>query len=122
MIQAKGFAAMSSTTALVPFSFDRREPREHDVLIDIKFSGICHSDIHQARNEWGGSMYPMVPGHEIAGVVKAVGSKVTKHKIGDHVGIGRRCRRSPHQQHCITGHQSEFQRAVPVHPSPAVRD
>ena len=88
MIQAKGIAAMSATTALVPFSFERREPREHDVLIEIKFSGICHSDIHQARNEWGGSMYPMVPGHEIAGVVTKVGSKVTKHKVGDHVGIG----------------------------------
>jgi len=116
MIQAKGFAAMSSTTALVPFSFDRREPREHDVLIDIKFSGICHSDIHQARNEWGGSMYPMVPGHEIAGVVKAVGSKVTKHKVGDHVGIGcfvDSCRTCAHceqslDQYCLEGHTQTY--------------
>jgi uncharacterized zinc-type alcohol dehydrogenase-like protein len=116
MIQAKGIAAMSSTTALVPFSFDRREPREHDVLIDIKFSGICHSDIHQARNEWGGSMYPMVPGHEIAGVVKAVGSKVTKHKVGDHVGIGcfvDSCRTCAHceqslDQYCLEGNTQTY--------------
>jgi alcohol dehydrogenase (NADP+) len=88
MIQAKGIAALSATTPLAPFSFERRDPKPHDVVIDIKFSGICHSDIHQARDEWGGSTFPMVPGHEIAGVVRAVGSKVAKHKVGDHVGIG----------------------------------
>ncbi|CAN5669026.1 NAD(P)-dependent alcohol dehydrogenase [soil metagenome] len=88
MIQAKGIAAMSATTALAPYSFERRDPKPNDVVIDIKFCGICHSDIHQARDEWGGSTFPMVPGHEIAGVVRAVGSSVTKHKVGDHVGIG----------------------------------
>lgn len=88
MIQTFSYAAMSSKAPLVPYTFTRREPRDHDVLIDIKFSGICHSDIHQARNEWGGSQFPMVPGHEIAGIVTKVGPKVTKYKVGDKVGVG----------------------------------
>jgi uncharacterized zinc-type alcohol dehydrogenase-like protein len=85
---AKGYAATDASKPLVPFTFERREPNADDVVIEIKFSGICHSDIHQARNEWGNSTYPMVPGHEIAGVVTAVGSKVTKFKVGDRVGVG----------------------------------
>ena len=88
MIKVKGYAATSSSVPLSPYSFERREPKEHDVVVDIKFCGICHSDIHNARNEWGGTTYPVVPGHEIAGNVTAIGSKVTKHKIGDRVGIG----------------------------------
>jgi uncharacterized zinc-type alcohol dehydrogenase-like protein len=88
MIPAKGYAALSATTPLAPFSFERRDPKEHDVVIDIKFAGICHSDIHTVRNEWGGAIYPIVPGHEIAGVVSKVGDKVSKYKVGDHVGVG----------------------------------
>jgi len=88
MIQAKGYAAPSPKAALVPYSFERREPKDHDVVIDIKYCGICHSDIHQARDEWGGAIFPMVPGHEISGVVSKVGAKVTRHKVGDHVGVG----------------------------------
>lgn len=88
MIPAKGIAALKAKAPLVPFSFERRVPREHDVLIDIKFCGICHSDIHQARDEWGASSFPMVPGHEIAGIVSEVGSKVKKYKVGDRVGVG----------------------------------
>lgn len=89
MIKAKGYAAMSPKAPLVPYSFERRDPKEHDVVIDIKFSGICHSDIHMTRDEWGfNAPFPMVPGHEIAGVVTAVGSKVTKFKVGEHVGVG----------------------------------
>lgn len=88
MIAAKGIAALSATQPLRPFSFERREPKEHDVVIDIKFAGICHSDIHTVRSEWGEANYPVVPGHEIAGVVKSVGTKVTKYKVGDHVGVG----------------------------------
>ncbi|MDG5495292.1 NAD(P)-dependent alcohol dehydrogenase [Niveispirillum sp. BGYR6] len=88
MSLAKAYAVLDAQSPLIPFTVERREPREDDVVIAIKYSGICHSDIHQARNEWGASRYPMVPGHEIAGVVTAVGSKVTKFKVGDHVGVG----------------------------------
>ncbi|WP_158751125.1 NAD(P)-dependent alcohol dehydrogenase [Acidobacterium sp. S8] len=88
MSQAKGFAAAAAKAPLTPYSFERRELRDYDVAIDIKFCGICHSDIHQVRDEWGGSIFPMVPGHEIAGIVTAVGSKVTKFKVGDKAGIG----------------------------------
>lgn len=87
-MECKGYAAKSANDPLSPFSFDRRELRDNDVLIDIQYCGICHSDIHQARNEWGTSIFPMVPGHEIMGVVKEVGSKVTKFKVGDHAGVG----------------------------------
>lgn len=88
MIPTRGYAARSSTSAPEPFDFERRDLRPHDVLIDIAFSGICHSDIHQARDEWGGSIFPMVPGHEIVGTVAAVGGKVTKLRIGDRAGVG----------------------------------
>ncbi|WP_137134731.1 NAD(P)-dependent alcohol dehydrogenase [Rhizobium sp. FKY42] len=88
MAIAQGYAATDASKPLEFFTFERREPREDDVVIDIKFSGVCHSDIHQARNEWGNSRFPMVPGHEIAGVVTAVGPKVTRFKVGDHVGVG----------------------------------
>jgi uncharacterized zinc-type alcohol dehydrogenase-like protein len=87
-VLTKGYAATKAGAALVPFSFTRREPRADDVVIDIKFCGICHSDIHQVRDEWGGSTFPMVPGHEIAGIVSHVGAAVTKFKVGDHVGVG----------------------------------
>ncbi len=87
-MKTHAYAATSATTPLEPFSFERREPGPHDVLIDIKFCGICHTDIHQTRDGWGGSVYPMVPGHEVAGVVASVGAEVTKFKVGDQVGIG----------------------------------
>lgn len=116
MIKVKGYASSAAKAPLAPFSFERRDPKEHDVLIDIKFCGICHSDIHQARDEWGGSMFPMVPGHEIAGIVTAVGSKVTKYKIGDHVGVGcmvDSCRTCAHckqdlEQFCLKGMSSTY--------------
>jgi len=89
---ANGYAAPRAGAPLAPFSFQRRAPREHDVAIDIKFCGICHSDIHQVRDEWSDYMteaiFPMVPGHEIAGIVTAVGSKVQRFRPGDKVGIG----------------------------------
>lgn len=88
MSTAFGYAAQSSTAPLAPFSFERRAPREDDVVIKILYCGVCHSDIHQVRNEWGGSHYPMVPGHEIIGEVTAVGSAVNDFSIGEHVGVG----------------------------------
>jgi uncharacterized zinc-type alcohol dehydrogenase-like protein len=87
-VLTKGYAAPNVGAPLAPFSFARRAPRADDVVIDIKFCGICHSDIHQVRDEWGGATFPMVPGHEIAGVVSRVGASVTKFKVGDHVGVG----------------------------------
>ncbi len=88
MPTAIGFAALAAQSPLVPYSFSRREPGEHDVLIDIHYCGICHSDIHQVRAEWDESTFPMVPGHEIVGIVARVGANVTKHKVGDQVGVG----------------------------------
>ncbi len=88
MIPVKSYAAQSATSDVAPFSFDRREVGAHDVLIDIHYCGVCHSDIHQARNEWGGSIFPMVPGHEIVGKISQIGSAVTKFKVGDIAGVG----------------------------------
>ena len=84
----QGYAAHSHDTPLVPFSFERRDPRPDDVVIDILYTGVCHSDLHTARNDWGGTTYPVVPGHEIVGRVTAVGSQVSKFKVGDLVGVG----------------------------------
>ncbi len=88
MIPAKSFAAFDAATPLGPHSFQRREPGPKDVVIDILYCGVCHSDIHQARNEWGGSIYPMVPGHEIVGTISRVGDQVKGFKKGDLAGIG----------------------------------
>ena len=87
-ITTNAYAALTPKAKLAPFSFERRGPREHDVLIEIEYCGICHSDIHQAREEWGEAIFPMVPGHEIVGTVRAVGGKVTKFKVGERVGVG----------------------------------
>src|ERR1700761_4312811 len=88
MTSSKGFAAQSATTPLGPFSFERRAVGAHDVKFEILYCGVCHSDLHQARNEWGGSVYPIVPGHEIVGRVTEVGAHVTKFKAGDLAGVG----------------------------------
>lgn len=87
-IKSKAYAAAAPGEELKPFEVQRREPGPHDVLITIKFCGVCHSDVHQVKDEWGGARFPMVPGHEIAGVVEKVGDKVTRFKVGDHVGVG----------------------------------
>jgi len=84
----RGYAAQSKTSPVTPFEFERRTPGDSDVQIEILFCGVCHSDLHQVRDEWGGSIYPMVPGHEIVGQVKSVGSAVTKFKPGDLAGVG----------------------------------
>jgi alcohol dehydrogenase (NADP+) len=87
-MKAHAFAALSPTTPLEPFELERREIRQHDVLIEILYCGVCHSDIHQARGEWGNSVYPMVPGHEIVGRVLQVGAHAKKFAVGDLVGVG----------------------------------
>ncbi len=84
----KAYAATSAEAPLAPFSLSRRDPLPTDVAIEILFCGVCHSDLHQARNEWHNTIYPCVPGHEIVGRVTAVGSAVTKFKPGDYAGVG----------------------------------
>jgi alcohol dehydrogenase (NADP+) len=88
MSTVSAYAATSATEPLTKTTIERRDPGPHDVAIDIKFAGICHSDIHTVKAEWGVPNYPLVAGHEIAGVVTAVGPEVTKHKVGDRVGVG----------------------------------
>ena len=88
MLTVNAYAATSATEPLIPTSIERRDVGPNDVLIDIKFAGICHSDIHTARGDWGPASYPLVPGHEIAGIVAEVGSSVTRHAVGDRVGVG----------------------------------
>ncbi|MEQ1692896.1 MAG: NAD(P)-dependent alcohol dehydrogenase [Gemmatimonas sp.] len=87
-ISANGYAAFSATTPLAPWQFDRRNPGPRDVQIEILFCGICHSDLHTVRGEWGPVTYPLVPGHEIVGRVVATGPEVTLHRSGDLVGVG----------------------------------
>ena len=87
-MKARGIAAMAASAPLVPFEFERRELGSRDVALNVSYAGICHSDIHQAREEWGPSLFPMVPGHEIVGIVTEVGAAVDKFKVGDRIGIG----------------------------------
>jgi uncharacterized zinc-type alcohol dehydrogenase-like protein len=108
-MKSHGYAAYDKQSALKPYSFERREPGPRDVVVEIAYCGICHSDIHQVRDEWGGSMYPMVPGHEIVGTVAAVGSDVKKLKAGDLAGVGvmvNSCRtcancKADHENYCM---------------------
>ncbi|MEV7072720.1 NAD(P)-dependent alcohol dehydrogenase [Streptomyces sp. NPDC091972] len=111
MTTVAAYAAPAAKAPLERTTIERRAVREHDVLIDIKFAGICHSDIHQAREGWGEAIFPMVPGHEIAGIVSEVGPGVTKFKVGDRVGVGcmvdscgecENCKAGM-EQHCVQG-------------------
>ena len=111
MIKARGYAASNAKSPLAPFNFERRDVGTRDVLIEILYCGICHSDLHQARDEWGGSIFPMVPGHEIVGRVIKTGSQVQKFKVGDLAGVGcmvESCRKcscchSALEQYCDSG-------------------
>src|SRR5437588_10899799 len=105
------YAAQSKTSALSPFSINRREPGPQDIQIDILYCGVCHSDLHTARNEWQNTIYPVVPGHEIVGRITKVGSEVTKFKEGQLAGVGclvNSCRtcsscKAGLEQYCIPG-------------------
>jgi uncharacterized zinc-type alcohol dehydrogenase-like protein len=111
MTKAHGYAAQTKTSSLAPFNFERQDVGSRDVQIEILFCGVCHSDIHQVRDEWGGSIYPMVPGHEIVGRVIKVGAQVKKFKVGDTAGVGcmvdscRECDscREGEEQYCDRG-------------------
>ena len=88
MSSVKAYAAQSETSGVHPHDIERRALRPDDVAIEIDYCGVCHTDIHFAENDWGGTMYPVVPGHEIIGRVTAVGDQVSKHRVGDQVGVG----------------------------------
>lgn len=111
MSATKAYAAQSATTPLAPWSLDRREPKPHDVQIDILYCGVCHSDLHTVRNEWGGTIYPAVPGHEIVGRVTKVGDHVKRFKEGDLAAVGcmvdscRKCANCKEglEQYCLNG-------------------
>ena len=111
MIQAKGYAAQDQHTHLAPWNFKRREVGPHDVQINILYCGVCHSDLHQIRDDWGGAIFPMVPGHEIVGDVVNVGSHVKKFKTDDRVAVGnlvdscRQCENCTQglEQYCTDG-------------------
>ncbi len=111
MLTVNAYAATSPTAPLAPTTIERRDLGPHDVLIEIKYAGICHSDIHTARGDWGPVTYPLVTGHEIAGIVTKVGTEVTKHAVGDRVGVGcmvdscGECRycQGGQEQFCIKG-------------------
>src|SRR6476660_9110744 len=110
------YAATSATAPLTETTITRREVGSHDVAFDIHFAGICHSDLHTVRGEWGEVEYPMVPGHEIAGIVTAVGSEVTKYQVGDRVGVGcfvdscRECENctAGEEQYCLRGEVATY--------------
>ena len=116
MTAAKGYAAQDAQSSLAPFQFERREVKPHDVQFDILYCGVCHSDLHQIRDEWGGSIFPMVPGHEIVGRVTAVGNHVTKFKVGDLAAVGcivdscRHCENCEEglEQYCLNGNSQTY--------------
>ena len=111
-----GYAAHAADSPLSPFRFERRELRADDVLVDILYCGVCHSDLHTVRNDWGNARYPIVPGHEIVGRVNSVGPEVTRFKAGDTVGVGvivdscRRCKACARgwQQYCEKGSTATY--------------
>ncbi|RZU67059.1 putative zinc-type alcohol dehydrogenase-like protein [Microterricola gilva] len=111
MLTVKAYASPSAAEPLVPTSIERRDIGPNDVLIEIAFAGICHSDIHTVRGDWGPQAYPLAPGHEIAGVVVEVGAAVTRHSVGDRVGVGcmvNSCGQcvpceSGNEQYCVAG-------------------
>src|SRR5271167_3757574 len=111
MRQTKAYAVFASTSPLVPFTFQYRDPDPDEIQIQIQYCGVCHTDVHQARNEWHGTTYPCVPGHEIVGRVTRTGARVKKFKEGDRAAVGcmvdscRKCAscKAGEEQLCETG-------------------
>ena len=113
MIQSWGYAAPQAKEPLAPFSFQRRDPGPHDIVIEIQYCGVCHSDLHQVRDEWGGgSIFPMVPGHEIVGTVIKTGSAVKKFKDGDRAGVGCMVNSCGHCVNCEAGEEQFCQKGA----------
>jgi uncharacterized zinc-type alcohol dehydrogenase-like protein len=116
MLTVNAYAAPSPDGDLVPTTIERRDVGPQDVLIEIRYAGICHSDIHTVRGDWGPQSYPLAPGHEIAGIVAEVGSEVTRHAVGDRVGVGcmvnscRECAncRAGEEQYCLNGNTGTY--------------
>jgi len=126
MIAAKGYAAQNETTPLAPWSFERRDPGPHDVQFDILFCGVCHSDLHQIKNDWFPGIFPMVPGHEIVGRVVKVGAHIKKFKVGDLAGTGclvdscrtcENCQRDL-EQYCLNGSSQTYNGLEQDHKTP----
>lgn len=124
-ITSRGYAAKDTSGVLSPWEFERRPVGDNDILIDIKYASICHSDIHTMLGDWGSQQYPQVPGHEIAGIVATVGKNVTKFKVGDRAGVGcmvdscTNCESCNHdeEQHCDNG-QTKWTYGFPDKTSP----
>jgi len=112
MTLVPAYAAPAAGALLEPATFELRELGEHDVLIDVRFTGLCHTDIHLTRDEWGPGAYPMVPGHEIAGIVAAVGSAVTAHQVGDRVGVGCLVDSCGECERCLAGQEQQCVRGA----------
>lgn len=121
-MHVKAYAALDSTSPLVPFEFNRREPTSYEVEFEILFCGVCHTDVHRVKNDWGSTKYPVVPGHEIVGRVTHIGDKVTKHQVGDIVGVGclvnscRTCNscKAGLEQYCENGNISTYNSIDPI--------
>ncbi len=112
-LNVKGYAAFAAKEDLVPHNFVRSDPRNNNVVIEILYSGICHSDIHNTFNDWGGAKYPMMPGHEIIGHVTQVGKAVTKFRVGDYAGVGCMVGSCQHVNPVSSGWSSTVKRATP---------
>ena len=106
MLNVNAYAAPSATEPLVPTTIERRDLGPHDVLIEIRYAGICHSDIHTVRGDWGAIQYPQVVGHEIVGVVAELGSEVTLHQLGDRVGVGCMVNSCRECENCLSGDEN----------------
>jgi alcohol dehydrogenase (NADP+) len=106
LMKTIGYAAHSATAKLAPWTFDRRDLRTDDVAIEILYCGVCHSDLHMVRDDWGRDTYPVVPGHEIVGRVIEIGASVRTHAVGDLVAVGTLCDSCQRCDQCQRGEQS----------------